>query len=104
MSYWTWTTLVSILILKLKDHLIPNILTPRLIRLTKRCRRSDYCYANGPKINIAVSPNDMPLSLHRMDIIGALCNFLFWDFCITIVTAYTFFGQSNQMRCQHVRN
>ena len=61
----------------LKNHLIPNILTPHLIRWTEKCRRSDYCYANGPKIKIAVSPNDMPLSLQRTDIIGALCNFLF---------------------------
>ena len=36
--------------------------------------------ANGPKIKIAVSRNDMPLSLQRTHIIGALCNFLFWGF------------------------
>ena len=35
-----------------------NILTPHLIRLTEDCRRNDYYYANGPKIKIAVSPND----------------------------------------------
>ena len=46
----------------------------------------------------------MPPSLQRMDIIGALCNFLFLDFCITIVTAFIFFGHSDQMRCQNVRN
>ena len=44
--------------------------------------------------------NDMPLSLQRTDIIGALCNFLFWDF----VPASIVFGQSDQMRCQIVRN
>ena len=39
----------------LKDHLIPNILTPPLIRLAKKCKHSDYCYgANGSKIKIAV--------------------------------------------------
>ena len=53
-----------------------NILTPHLIRLTEDCRRNDYYYANGPKIKIAVSPNDMPLSLQRMDIIGAYFLFL----------------------------
>ena len=31
----------------------------------------------------------MPLSIQRTDIIGALCNFLYWDVCITIVTAFT---------------
>ena len=49
-------------------------------RTDQKCRRSDYCYANDPKF--AASPNDMPLSIQRMDIIGALCNFLFWDICI----------------------
>ena len=34
----------------------------------QKCRRSDYCYANSP--------------------------ILFLDFCITIVTAFTFLGQS----------
>ena len=56
----------------------------------KKCRHSNYCYANGPKVKIAVSPNDMPPSHQRTDIIWALLNFLFWDFCITIVTAFTF--------------
>ena len=32
----------------------------------------------------------MPLSLQRTDIIGALCTFLFWDFYITIATAFSF--------------
>ena len=27
-----------------KDHLILNILTPHLIRLTEKCKRSDDCY------------------------------------------------------------
>ena len=43
MSYWPT-------LLKLKDHLIPNILIPHLIRLAKTCEWGDYCwYANGPK-------------------------------------------------------
>ena len=46
----------------LLDHLIPNILIPHLIRLAKQFKRGDYCYANGPKIKIAVSSNDMPLA------------------------------------------
>ena len=71
----------------------------------KNLRHSDYCYANGPKIKIAVSPNDMPLSLQRMDIIGALCKlFIYWDFYITIVTAFSYFGQPDQMRCPNVQN
>ena len=55
---------------RLLDHLILNILTPHLIRLTKKYKCSDHCYANGPKVMIAVSPNDMPLSIQRTDIIG----------------------------------
>ena len=39
-----------------KDHLIPNILTPRLIRLTEKCRRSDYSVVQMvPNKKIAVS-------------------------------------------------
>ena len=57
MSYWI--TFVRILC---PDHLIPIILTPHLIRLTKKCRHSTaYCYANSPKIKIVVSPNDITL-------------------------------------------
>ena len=63
MSYDSyWATFVRIL--------IPNILKPNLIRLTKNC------YANCPKIKTAVSPNDMPRSLPRTDIIGVLCTFV----------------------------
>ena len=46
----------------------------------------------------------MPLSLQRTHVIRALCNFLCWYFCITIVTVCTFLGQSDQMRWQNVRN
>ena len=32
------------------------------------------------------------------------CNFNFGTICITIVSVSAFFGQSDQMRCQNVRN
>ena len=35
--------------LNLKDHLIPNIVTPHLIEMTEKCNLSDS-YANVPKI------------------------------------------------------
>ena len=38
------------------DHLISNILIPHLSRLAQKCKRGDYCYANGQKI--AGSSND----------------------------------------------
>ena len=44
-------------------YIIPNILIPHLSRLAKQFKQGDYCYANGPKIKLAVSPNEMPLSL-----------------------------------------
>ena len=53
---------------------------PQLIRLTEKGRCSEYCYSNGPKIKIAICPNDMPLFLQRTDIFGALCNFFFFFF------------------------
>ena len=83
-----WYVVLDKVCKNLKDHLMWNILTPHLIRLTRKCRRSDYCYANGPKIKIAVGPNDMPLSLQRMDIIQAVCNFFYLGIFafITIVT------------------
>ena len=51
-------------------------------------------------IDQEASPNDMPLSVQRTDIIGAF-NFFFGGggICIITVTAFTFFGQSDQMRC-----
>ena len=30
-------------------------------QIDHKCRRSDYCYANGPKIKISVNPNDAQL-------------------------------------------
>ena len=70
-----------------RDHLIPNIWTHPLIRLTEKC--IDAVTTNGPKLKIAVSPNYYT-TLSSENGYGALCNFLFWDFCMTIVTAFTF--------------
>ena len=81
-----WYVLLTKVCWNLKDHLIANILAPDLIRLIEKCRGSDYCYANGPKIKIAVSPNDYAILLFRERISLGLCNFLFWDFYITILT------------------
>ena len=76
-------------------------MTPHLIRLTEKCRRSNYCYANGPKIKLQLALM-ICHSLFRERIFnGALCNCLFWDFCITMVAAFKFVGQSDQMRCQN---
>ena len=50
----------------LKDHLIPKFLITHLSRLAKKnydMTRRDYCYANVPNIKIAVSSNDLLLSL-----------------------------------------
>ena len=94
--YVDWTTFVRILKTII---LIPNILTPHWVRLT-HSEDAVTIMQNGPRI--AISPSDMPLSLQRTDIIGSLSNFLFLflDFCITIVTAYTVFPQSDQnLRC-----
>ena len=66
----------------LTDHLISTILTPCLMRLTNKCRRNEYCYANGPKIKITASPND--ICQIRVQIIWALCNFFIWGMCIEI--------------------
>ena len=51
--------------------LVNRSIPTSMIRLTEKCRRSDYCYSNGPQIKMAVNPNDMPLYLQRTDIIGA---------------------------------
>ena len=48
---------------------------------------------NDPKIKIAVSPNDMPLSLQKMDIIGDIVlYFILGHLHITVVTAIYIFG------------
>ena len=90
-----WDVVLDIVYLYLRDHLIPNILTPYLIRLTENFGRSDYSYANSPQIKIAVNPNDTPLSPQ---------NGYHWGFVQLFSHCVYILGQNDQMRCQNLRN
>ena len=76
-----------------------------MVRLTEKCRRSDYCYANGPKIKIAVIKPEWyaTLSSENGNDWGFVQLFIL-DFFIIIVTSFKFFRQSDQIKHQNVRN
>ena len=81
-----------------KEHLISNILTPPLIRLTKKCRCSDYCYANGPETKIAT--RYATLSSEN----GYHWGFNFVTFAFYNSHCAYIFCQSDHMKCQNVWN
>ena len=67
MSYWT--TFVRILKTINSEHFDTSF-----DQIDQQYRRNDYCYANGPKIIIAVSPNDIIGIIVQIFILGLLHN------------------------------
>ena len=76
-------------------------------RLTEKCKRSDYCYANSQNKKFQKASqwyqfSEERAAYHNRALI--YCYFYFGTICIIIVNASTFFGQSDQMRCKNVGN